>query len=117
MATEETYPNSPTADADPAAELREQEFVADPTSPPLILSEPEQGSTTAKVASAGIVQSVGKLVGYASGILTLALTARLLTASDFGGLHHHRRRLSHSSSPSSPILASLPSPCAKAHGS
>ena len=84
MATEETYPNSPTADSDRAAELREQEFVADPTSPPLILSEPEQGSTTAKVASAGIVQSIGKLVGYASGILTLALTARLLTASDFG---------------------------------
>jgi len=25
------------------------------------------------------VQSIGKLVGYASGILTLALTARLLT--------------------------------------
>ena len=84
MATEETYPNSPTADSDRAAELRELEFVADPTSPPLILSEPEQGSTTAKVASAGIVQSIGKLVGYASGILTLALTARLLTASDFG---------------------------------
>ncbi len=84
MATEETYPNSPTADSDRAAELREQEFVADPTSSPLILSEPEQGSTTAKVASAGMVQSIGKLVGYASGILTLALTARLLTASDFG---------------------------------
>jgi O-antigen/teichoic acid export membrane protein len=84
MATEETYPNSPAAKSDRAAELREQEFVADPTSPPLILSEPEQGSTTAKVANAGIVQSIGKLVGYASGILTLALTARLLTASDFG---------------------------------
>jgi O-antigen/teichoic acid export membrane protein len=84
MATEETYHNSPAADSDLAAELREQEFVADPTSPQLILGEPEQGSTTAKVASAGIVQSIGKLVGYASGILTLALTARLLTASDFG---------------------------------
>jgi O-antigen/teichoic acid export membrane protein len=71
-------------DADRAAELREQELIADPTSPPLALDEPEHGATTAKVASAGIVQSVGKLVGYASGILTLALTARLLTVSDFG---------------------------------
>ncbi|HEY7093860.1 MAG TPA: hypothetical protein VH393_11810, partial [Ktedonobacterales bacterium] len=79
MATEETYHNSPAADSDRAVELRKQEFVADPTSSPLILSEPEQGSTTAKVANAGIVQSIGKLVGYASGILTLALTARLLT--------------------------------------
>ena len=30
------------------------------------------------------MQSVGKLVGYASGILTLALTTRLLTLSLFG---------------------------------
>jgi O-antigen/teichoic acid export membrane protein len=84
MATGETYSDSSSADADLAAELREQEIIADPTSPPLALDEPKQGATTAKVASAGIVQSIGKLVGYASGILTLALTARLLTPSDFG---------------------------------
>ena len=84
MHIKETYPNSPTADSDLAAELREQELIADPTSPPLALDEPEHGAIAAKVANAGIVQSIGKLVGYASGILTLALTTRLLTLSLFG---------------------------------
>jgi O-antigen/teichoic acid export membrane protein len=84
MATEETYHDSLSADAARANDLREQELIADPTSPPLAPSEPEQGATTARVASAGIVQSFGKLVGYASGILTLALTARLLTTGLFG---------------------------------
>jgi O-antigen/teichoic acid export membrane protein len=84
MATGETYHDPPSADSEFATELREQELVADPTSPPLAVDEPEKGATTAKVAGAGIVQSTGKLMGYASGILTLALTARLLTPSDFG---------------------------------
>ena len=83
MATEETYPDRPpqTLTAQPNCANRNCRR------PDLRAAGPgpaRAGSTTAKVASAGVVQSVGKLIGYASGILTLALTARLLTASDFG---------------------------------
>jgi hypothetical protein len=46
--------------------------------------EQELGAMTAKVAGNSLVQGVGKLLGYAFGILTLALTTRLLTTTNFG---------------------------------
>jgi hypothetical protein len=88
MTAGEAYHDPSPAEPRSGADARTREAVDEVIAADVTLGardgEQELGAMTAKVAGNSLVQGVGKLLGYASGILTLALTTHLLTTTNFG---------------------------------